>query len=104
MTADAEGTAPPPLVSTSYPLLSGSSRPRPQRPVFRGTALALAACSVAAPLLAGCSHGQIPSAAVTRACRQVSAVLADGPDPDSDPVGYAEAQILPLRQVHTSDP
>jgi hypothetical protein len=36
-------------------------------------------------------------------CAQVSAVLSDGPDPDSDPVGYAEAQILPLGQIHTSD-
>jgi len=33
----------------------------------------------------------------------VSATLANGPDPDADPVGYAEAQVLPLRQVHTSD-
>lgn len=30
-------------------------------------------------------------------------MLSDGPDPGADPVGYAEAQILPLRQVHTSD-
>jgi hypothetical protein len=30
-------------------------------------------------------------------------VLSDGPDPDADPVGYAEAQVLPLRQIHTSD-
>ena len=30
-------------------------------------------------------------------------MLSDGPDPDSDPVGYAEAQILPLGQIHTSD-
>jgi hypothetical protein len=33
----------------------------------------------------------------------VSAVLTDGPDPGADPIGYAEAQILPLRQVRTSD-
>jgi hypothetical protein len=33
----------------------------------------------------------------------VSAVLSDGPDPGADPVGYAFAQILPLRQIHTSD-
>jgi hypothetical protein len=33
------------------------------------------------------------------ACEQVSAVLSDGPDPDADPVGYAEAQVLPLRQL-----
>jgi hypothetical protein len=29
------------------------------------------------------------------------AVLSDGPDPDADPVGYAEAQVLPLGQVRT---
>jgi hypothetical protein len=40
---------------------------------------------------------------VRTTCAQVSAVLSDGPDPDSDPVGYAEAQILPLGQIHTSD-
>ena len=26
----------------------------------------------------------------------------DGPDPDADPVGYAQAQILPLEQLHVS--
>ena len=30
-------------------------------------------------------------------------MLSDGPDPGADPVGYAFAQILPLRQIHTSD-
>jgi hypothetical protein len=29
----------------------------------------------------------------------VSDVLTDGPDSDADPVGYAEAQVLPLRQL-----
>jgi hypothetical protein len=46
------------------------------------------------------------SAAATVAqqtCQQVSAVLSDGPDPGADPVGYAEAQIKPLRQIRTSD-
>jgi hypothetical protein len=43
------------------------------------------------------------SPAVQAACKQVSAVLSDGPDPDADPVGYAEAQILPLHQIKTSD-
>jgi hypothetical protein len=37
-------------------------------------------------------------------CSQVSAVLSDGPDPTADPVGYAEAQILPLGQIRTPDP
>lgn len=30
-------------------------------------------------------------------------MLSDGPDSTADPVGYAEAQILPLRQIRTSD-
>ena len=30
-------------------------------------------------------------------------MLADGPDPTSDPIGYAEAQIRPLQQVRTGD-
>jgi hypothetical protein len=67
--------------------------------------LALAACAAAALPLAACGSGGAPAqAAATKTCQQVSAVLSDGPDPGSDPVGYAEAQILPLRQVHTSDP
>jgi hypothetical protein len=36
-------------------------------------------------------------------CTAVSDVLADGPDPDADPVGYAEAQVLPLGQLNLSD-
>jgi hypothetical protein len=57
-------------------------------------ALALAAC--------GGSAGTSASAAATstrQSCRQIGAVLADGPDP----AGYAEAQILPLRQVRIAD-
>lgn len=38
------------------------------------------------------------------ACQSVAAILSDGPDPSVDPVGYAEAQILPLRSVHTKVP
>jgi hypothetical protein len=41
--------------------------------------------------------------ALKSTCQQVSAVLSDGPDPGADPVGYAEAQIMPLRQVRTTD-
>jgi hypothetical protein len=29
----------------------------------------------------------------------VSDVLSDGPDPDADAVGYAQAQVLPLRRL-----
>ena len=30
-------------------------------------------------------------------------MLSDGPDPGYYPAGYAQAQILPLAHVHTSD-
>lgn len=30
-------------------------------------------------------------------------MLSDGPEPSADPVGYAQAQVLPLRQIRTSD-
>lgn len=44
------------------------------------------------------------TAAATQAtCRQVGAVLSDGPDPGADPVGYAEAQVRPLAAVHPTD-
>ena len=33
----------------------------------------------------------------------MAGVLADGPDPGADPVGYAEAQVVPLRQLTISD-
>jgi len=55
-------------------------------------------------LLGGCASSGAPSSqALTKGCEAVSATLSDGPDPQADPVGYAEAQILPLRQIHTSD-
>lgn len=58
-------------------------------------------------LLAACGSSSKPalsSAQVEKeGCKQVEAVLSDGPEPEADPVGYAQAQILPLRQIHTSD-
>src|ERR1700733_15082867 len=72
----------------------------------RGTVTALVACTAAILPLAACSSsGNGPlQTVVTRTCQQVTAALSDGPDPGADPVGYAEAQILPLRQIRTSDP
>lgn len=37
-------------------------------------------------------------------CTAVSDVLSDGPDPDADAVGYAQAQVLPLEQLKISEP
>jgi hypothetical protein len=69
--------------------------------VLPGACLVLAALLI----LSGCgSAARSGSAAATaKTCQRVSAVLSDGPDPDADPVGYAEAQILPLRQVAAPD-
>jgi len=71
-----------------------------------GLSALLGACSSASPVSKPAAAGTsrpTSTAVVRAACNQVSAVLSDGPDPDADPVGYAEAQILPLGQIHTSD-
>jgi hypothetical protein len=52
--------------------------------------------------------GSSPSATnhtkvVKTACLKVAADLSDGPDPSADPLGYAEAQILPLSQIKVHD-
>jgi hypothetical protein len=57
--------------------------------------------------IAGCGSSSKPapsSAQVKRqTCTQIEAALADGPDPEADPVGHAQAQVLPLRQIQTTD-
>jgi hypothetical protein len=63
--------------------------------------LLVCACSSAAHSSAA-AHSTA-AAATENTCQRVSAVLSDGPDPDADPVGYAEAQILPLRQISAPD-
>lgn len=69
-----------------------------------GLTAALAACASGAPASRPAAATRpVSTAALRSTCKQVGAVLSDGPDPDADPVGYAEAQILPLRQLHTSD-
>jgi hypothetical protein len=40
---------------------------------------------------------------VAKTCEQVTATLSDGPDPSTDPVGYAEAQVGPLRGIKAPD-
>jgi|HubBroStandDraft_1064217.scaffolds.fasta_scaffold77260_1 hypothetical protein len=65
---------------------------------------ALAAASVAA-----CGSSSSASTAVLfgtarhQQCTSVADVLSDGPDPTADPVGYAQAQVLPLRQLKVTD-
>ncbi len=61
------------------------------------------ACASSATTSAHVAAASGRSSAIQSTCEQVSAVLSDGPDPSADPVGYAEAQILPLRQIKTPD-
>ena len=66
--------------------------------------LLVGACSSSASSSAVASPSTSSSAtAIAATCEQVSAVLGDGPDPDADPVGFAEAHILLLRQISTPD-
>jgi hypothetical protein len=78
---------------------SGAGRRSALVAVVLSGATALTACGSSS----ASSH---PSAATAAqlCCRGVpAAVLGNGPDVSEDPVGYAEAQILPLRAVSTSD-
>jgi len=52
----------------------------------------------------GSSSSASSSVDVKRTCVEVEAMLSDGPEPAADPVGYAQAQVLPLHEIHTSDP
>jgi hypothetical protein len=79
---------------------------KPKSPFLGALAVSLVvllACACSSSSSASAAAGASASVAAS-GCQQVSAVLADGPDPDSDPVGYAEAQILPLRHVSAPDP
>jgi len=60
-----------------------------------------AACSSSHPTASAAAT----SSAATRGqdCTDVSDVLSDGPDPSADAVGYAQAQILPLKQLALGD-
>jgi len=70
-----------------------------------GTAAALLALAVTAcGSSSSTSSTAVLGSATQQACTAVSDVLSDGPDPDADPTGYAEAQVLPLRQLTISDP
>lgn len=60
--------------------------------------LGLAACGGSSP-----SSTSTTASATRATCQAVAAVLSDGPTPAADPAGYAEAQVLPLRQVRTTD-
>jgi hypothetical protein len=58
--------------------------------------LLVCACGSSASSLSSAASSTVTIAST---CEHVSAVLGDGPDPDDDPVGFAEAHILLLRQI-----
>jgi hypothetical protein len=74
---------------------------------WRAAALGIALAALALPILTACgsSPGRpgAQGATTSAACSTLGADLSDGPDPAADPVGYAEAQIEPLRAIQTSD-
>jgi len=82
----------------------------PVRPAA-GRALAAASVAFIAVAIAACGSSSSSHAAtsailgttVQQDCTAIGDVLADGPDPDADPVGYAQAQVLPLRQLKVGD-
>jgi uncharacterized heparinase superfamily protein len=78
------------------------SRPRQLRCLAAVTGLFVAVALAACGSSSSSSSSSASRVAVKQACQQVAAVLSDGPDPGVDPVGYAEAQVLPLRQIRTS--
>jgi hypothetical protein len=91
--------------------LTDPQPPLPRRPRWAAArplaslAPAAAAAVLAAAVVAACGSAQ-PAASTTAAhqdCNAVAAVLSDGPDPTADPAGYAQAQVLPLRQLKISD-
>jgi hypothetical protein len=94
---DAHATAATPATAARHGRLR-RSRVRRAAPLHVG---ALALC---AGLLAACgsSSNASSSPAAKSACQQVGAALSDGPDPDSDPVGYALAQVRPLKAITVS--
>ncbi len=82
----------------------------PRRSARRRPLTLLAAGAATAAFLAACSSSPVSTSstalygsAMQRQCTSVADVLSDGPDPTADPVGYAQAQVLPLRQLTITD-
>jgi hypothetical protein len=65
--------------------------------------LALAIGAVACGSGPAAVNAKAASAAPAGLCQTLEGVLSDGPDPDADPVGYAQSQVLPLQGIHSSD-
>src|SRR5580658_3968849 len=94
-----------PVTTTTLDDRPSRLAPPEHQPAPRGSLAVAVGLPVLGTLSACASAGTsaTASAAVRQTCQTVIAVLSDGPDPGADPVGYAEAQILPLRRIHTTD-
>jgi hypothetical protein len=82
----------------------------PSKSVSRRRLGALSLLTLGLPVLAACGSSPKPASTAAalgtplqQACTAVTDVLGNGPDPDGDPVGYAEAQPIQLRKVKTAD-
>jgi hypothetical protein len=107
MTAEADL---PPTSAVEEPARAAGTAPGARIAASRGwraAALGLALAAIALPTLTACASSPgrpgDQGATTSAACSTLGAALSDGPDPAADPVGYAEAQIKPLRAIETSD-
>jgi hypothetical protein len=66
-------------------------------------AIAIAACGSSSSSTSHAATSAVLGTTLQQDCTAIGDVLANGPDPDSDAVGYAEAQVLPLRQLKIGD-
>jgi hypothetical protein len=91
-------------------MMTGSNQGTVHQGKVRSMTIAAAAIVMLAltTMISACSSSAQPAKTAAAApvaeptCEQVGDALSDGPDPDTDPVGYAEAQIQPLRQIHAT--
>jgi hypothetical protein len=86
-------------------LLRTLVRPHPTSSKAIGL-LALTGLAAFSLTACGSSNGGSASSQSTtqQDCTAIANVLSDGPDPGADPVGYAEAQVLPLEQLKVAEP
>lgn len=93
-------------------MMTGSNQGAVRQGTVRKMATAAAAIAMLAlsTMISACSSTAHPAKTAAAApvaestCELVGDALSNGPDPDADPVGYAEAQIQPLRQIHATSP
>lgn len=68
-------------------------------------ALVVPVLVIASLALSACTSGSSSALGSTlhQECNEISGVLQNGPDPDADPVGHAQAQPIPLRKLTITD-